>query len=211
MSRTRIVPAGAVADTVTWEEQYLSALAKRGSISAEGLQEIRRCTDAAFKFIGRADSRNPSDSLAGVIVGAVQSGKTSLMINLAARALDHGFHCVVVLAGLRDDLRTQTALRFQRDLLQKGDPIPESQGGGFTHPLGLGYHGVRQECWSPAVGDDVNHDEAFGYLFARYLRQGKSALTVAKKNVTTLNHLRSAYEFAIGQCPDKRLPHASNR
>jgi hypothetical protein len=206
LSRTQIAPANAKASAATWEEQYCTALAERDVISPEGLAEIRRCTDATFQFIGRAGDPSATPFVAGGIVGAVQCGKTGLMINLAARALDSGFRCVLVLAGLRDDLRTQTAIRFHRDLLQRGDPIPESQGGGFTHPGGIGYHGVRRDCWSPSVGDDVNHDEAFAYLLSSCLRRGDSALAVAKKNVTTLNHLRAALEFAVGQAGREPVP-----
>jgi hypothetical protein len=206
VTRTRIAPTGLEPGDSKWEHQYQFALTTRGTISAEGLSEIRRCTDAAFKLIWAVDDAGPNDFIAGAIVGAVQSGKTGLMINLAARALDSGFRCILVLAGLRDDLRTQTAVRFYRDLLQKGDRIPENRGGGFTHPRGFGYHGARRDCWAPAVGDDVNHDEAFAHLFSTNLRRGHSTLTVAKKNVTTLNHLRAALEFAIGQTRGGRMP-----
>ena len=197
LSRTQIVPAGQELGTPTWEQQYRAALVERGAISASGLLEISRCTDAAFKFISRPGKEASEVFVAGVVVGAVQSGKTGLMINLAARALDSGFRCVIVLAGLRDDLRTQTATRFIRDLLQRGDRIPDDQGGGFTHPKGIGLHGARQDCWAPAVGDDVNHDEAFAYMFSGRLCRGEAVLAVAKKNVTTLNHLRAALEFGI--------------
>lgn len=206
MRRSRIAPVELPGDGITWEEQYRRTLVEKGAISAAGLNEIRRCTDATFSFIGRADDKGAQSFVSGAIVGAVQSGKTGLMINLAARGLDRGFRCVVVLAGLRDDLRSQTAVRFHRDLLQKGDPIPESQGGGFTHPKGVGYHGARRECWSPAPGDDVNHDEAFAHLLSSRLRHGQSVLAVAKKNVTTLNQLRAALEFAIGRSRGEAIP-----
>jgi hypothetical protein len=206
LSRTLISPATGSAKDTTWEQQYLSALIARGAISTLGRSEMRRCTDSTFSFIQEALNGRGNDFIAGAIVGTVQSGKTGLMISLAARALDRGFRCILVLAGLRDDLRTQTAIRFSRDLLWKGDRIPEDQGGGFTHPNGPGYHGSRQDCWAPAVGDDVNHDEAFAHLLASNLRRGASALAVAKKNVTTLNHLSAALEYAIGQARSHPVP-----
>lgn len=206
MTRTQIVPAGPHGDSVRWEDQYRATLERAGKISQAGINEIRRCTEEAFEYIGDAHGPRAERSVNGAVVGAVQSGKTGLMINLSARALDSGFRFVVVLAGLRDDLRTQTALRFLRDLLQRGDAIPEDLGGGFTHPLGPGYHGDRKDCWAPLWRDDVNHDPAFSYLLAKTLRQGGSALAIAKKNVTTLNALRAAYEYALGQVPGGHVP-----
>ena len=59
----------------------------------------------------------------GLVVGAVQSGKTASMIGVAAVALDQGFRIAIVLAGLKDDLRRQTARRFNSQLLRQNDPV----------------------------------------------------------------------------------------
>ncbi|MFN3685090.1 MAG: hypothetical protein ACK41F_14315, partial [Fimbriimonadaceae bacterium] len=58
------------------------------------------------------------------------------MIGVAAQALDNGFRLVLVLSGLKNDLRLQTSLRFAIDLLQQ--PCDESNGNGrrYLHPLG---------------------------------------------------------------------------
>jgi hypothetical protein len=126
-------------------------------------------------------------------VGGVQAGKTGLMGHLAAMALDSGYSVILVLAGLKDDLRTQTALRFSRDLLQRGDPVVGATGQ-FTHPAGLGYHGVRKDCWAPRYDEDVNHDEAFLQLFESNARRSRKILAVAKKQVTSLTKLRDALD-----------------
>src|ERR1051326_8192329 len=60
----------------------------------------------------------------GIVIGAVQSGKTASMMGVAAVALDQGYRVVVVLAGLKDDLRLQTARRFNSQLLDQSDMIP---------------------------------------------------------------------------------------
>src|SRR5713226_1355906 len=62
----------------------------------------------------------------GLVVGSVQSGKTTNMIGLTAAAIDQGFRIIVVLAGRTEDLRRQTSLRFNRDLMRRSDEIPES-------------------------------------------------------------------------------------
>jgi hypothetical protein len=142
---------------------------------------------------------------AGAVVGAVQSGKTRLMINLAARAFDCGFRIVVVLGGLKDDLRAQTALRFTQELLLRGDPVP-GVAGAYTHPAGPGCHGARADCWSPRFYDDVHDDEAFIHLFCASLLENNQVLAVAKKNVAALNRLRAAYEYATSKAATVPLP-----
>ncbi|WP_405921059.1 Z1 domain-containing protein [Streptomyces sp. NBC_00890] len=53
----------------------------------------------------------------GLVIGQVQSGKTGQYIGLAAKAVDAGYRFVVVLAGIHNDLRSQTQLRVDEGLL----------------------------------------------------------------------------------------------
>lgn len=55
----------------------------------------------------------------GLVVGHVQSGKTANMTAVIARAVDAGYDFVVVLAGITDNLRHQTQIRLQRDLVAR--------------------------------------------------------------------------------------------
>ena len=198
VTRTRIVRISHP-DDITWVRQYENHLDIAGRLSRAAVGEIGRCSDLAFAHIPSPNDGADAKSVAGAVVGAVQSGKTGLMIHLAARALDEGFRVVIVLAGLRDDLRTQTALRFVRDLLQRGDPVPGKGTPSFTHVDGAGYHGELRGCWSPRYSDDVNHDDAFVSQFRNQLQRGNAVLAIAKKNVASLTRLREAYRFACYQ------------
>ncbi|MEV8126209.1 Z1 domain-containing protein [Streptomyces sp. NPDC085944] len=53
----------------------------------------------------------------GLVIGQVQSGKTGQYIGLAAKAVDAGYQFVVILAGIHNDLRSQTQLRLDEGLL----------------------------------------------------------------------------------------------
>ena len=46
----------------------------------------------------------------GLVVGAVQSGKTGNFNAVINRAIDAGYEIVIVLAGIMEDLRSQTQL-----------------------------------------------------------------------------------------------------
>ena len=63
----------------------------------------------------------------GLVMGAVQSGKTASMLGLAAKSLDAGVDAVVVLAGTRVALWRQTFERLTTQLDQPGpEPIAQS-------------------------------------------------------------------------------------
>jgi len=53
----------------------------------------------------------------GLIVGQVQSGKTSNYTGLICKAIDAGYKLIIVLAGTHNDLRSQTQLRLDEGVL----------------------------------------------------------------------------------------------
>ena len=53
----------------------------------------------------------------GLVVGQVQSGKTSNYTGLICKAIDAGYKLIIVLAGTHNDLRSQTQLRLDEGVL----------------------------------------------------------------------------------------------
>ena len=53
----------------------------------------------------------------GLVVGSVQSGKTGHYIGLVSKAADAGYKIVIVLAGLHNNLRSQTQMRLDEGFL----------------------------------------------------------------------------------------------
>jgi hypothetical protein len=204
MVRTLIREGGA--RNISWWEQYVGSLRGQYGIpstfSSEAIREIDRSTNEILRTenIPEFDSEvwNESAGLRiGAAVGSIQSGKTANMIGVAAKGLDRGFRIVIVLGGLKNDLRSQTANRFCRDLLCKGEAIIEDNIlMGYTHPLGNGNHGPRKDCWTPNIFSDFG-EETVGFTrrqMQKQLSKGNSILIVTKKNVTTLRHLSDILE-----------------
>jgi hypothetical protein len=102
-----------------WWDHY------RGVLASSGIgKESRAVIDADSDYIveraifgcGEPGAGWPAGrERSGVVMGAVQSGKTASMMALAAKALDRGVDIVVVLAGTRRSLWLQT---FERVLAQ---------------------------------------------------------------------------------------------
>ena len=66
----------------------------------------------------------------GMVVGHVQSGKTSNYIGLINKAIGHGYKFIIVLTGMYDDLRIQTQERIDYGIIGKlsSDRIDKNKG-----------------------------------------------------------------------------------
>lgn len=111
-------------DPQSWWAAYSSALEQAG-LPPESRQAVG---DDASYIVDRCllDPRDerwpPSRERRGVVMGAVQSGKTASMMAVIAKALDTGVDGVVVLAGTRTSLWLQTLQRVDEQLDRLADP-----------------------------------------------------------------------------------------
>ena len=70
--------------------------------------------------------RNGSWDRRGMVVGNVQSGKTSNYTGLITKAVDAGYKIIIVLAGLNNDLRSQTQKRIDKGFIGRDTRKKES-------------------------------------------------------------------------------------
>ena len=122
----------------------------------------------------------------GLVVGHVQSGKTGSYTGLICKAADAGYKIIIVLAGMHNNLRSQTQIRLEEGFLgYANSPNPE-------HPefIGVGKNGldahIRPNCATTRIdkGDFskkvANHlavtPEQLPWLFV--VKKNKSVLTL---------------------------------
>lgn len=112
----------------------------------------------------------------GLVVGYIQSGKTTNFTAVAAKLADRKYRMVIVLAGIHNSLRRQTQDRLITDLTEKvpGRWHAITDVDGDFNLIRLG-----QQKKGPAKFDAV------GYLTS----QDKTSLLVVKKNATVLRKL----------------------
>jgi len=95
-----------------WEQAVLRELNEQTD------KVLRRLEDPARE--GKWDRR-------GMVVGSVQSGKTANYTGLICKAADAGYRIIIVLAGMHNNLRSQTQLRLDEGFLglatEKGDHL----------------------------------------------------------------------------------------
>ena len=80
---------------------------------------VRRLDDITDGTLGKLESpaRDGEWDRRGLVVGQVQSGKTSNYTGLICKAADAGYKLILVLAGIHNSLRSQTQLRLDEGFL----------------------------------------------------------------------------------------------
>ncbi len=96
--------------------RYRDYLEVEKSFSPNVLNELDRLTDKILD--GTFDpTAKIQVGKRGLVVGQVQSGKTSNYTGLICKAADAGFKLIIVLAGIHNNLRSQTQLRLDEGFL----------------------------------------------------------------------------------------------
>jgi len=99
-------------------DRYLTYLTKRGR-PEKVVDEIRVSSEKILSKLGDPRSETPF-YVKGLVVGSVQSGKTGNFNAVINRAIDCGYGLIIILSGIMEDLRSQTQLRIEEDVIGEG-------------------------------------------------------------------------------------------
>ena len=104
--------------SIQWKftRRYQRFLKERRGWALPTLQRSDDLTDRLLELI-EDPNRPGSWDRRGMVVGEVQSGKTSNYIELICKVADAGYKFIVVLTGTTNSLRAQTQLRFDEGFL----------------------------------------------------------------------------------------------
>lgn len=174
-------------------EKYLLDV-KKWDFQAVG--DIDESTNEILKSIGNPNLNDRFD-IRGLVLGFVQSGKTANFTGLINKSLDVGYKVVIVLAGMHNDLRSQTQLRLEEEVVGIVDRITEEKKG-----VAIINSNVPQvETWT-TVEKDISSSNTVG---VRNLT--KPALLVVKKNKDVLEALLEALSQSINiYAENKNVP-----
>ncbi|GAA1397939.1 Z1 domain-containing protein [Kitasatospora putterlickiae] len=144
---------------------------------------LQSLDDASTKVVSMLDHpQERAFSTRGLVVGYVQSGKTTNFTALIAKAADAGYKFFIVLAGMHNGLRRQTQLRLQDQLV---DQVVDQ--------------------WHALTGPDGDFEPPHGNPAAFFAQSnGQHVLCVVKKNVPRLRKLKGWLEKApdyLRTCP----------
>lgn len=160
-------------DTKKWDNKTVNGL----DISTEGI--LRRFEHPRYK---------EDYDIRGLVVGEVQSGKTSNYTGLICKSLDLGYQLIVVLTGIHDDLRSQTQIRLDEEVIgrKSGEQSKALIGVGLIEDLPIQCLTSRDE------GGDVNSN-----LLSRvgvYPSESNPLILVVKKNKFILEAIRDYFK-----------------
>ncbi len=155
-------------------------------LSVKKVDALDQSTDAVLGLLEDPNREGAWDRR-GLVVGHVQSGKTGHYSGLICKAADAGYKIIIVLAGLHNNLRSQTQMRLDEGFLgYETKPVLED----------IRVIGVGEIDGDPGIRPNFATNRAnagdFSTAVARNLGitpEQRPWLFVVKKNKTVLNRL----------------------
>lgn len=190
-------------------QRYQGLLERK--LAATAVDALDKSTDEILALLEDPQREGPWDRR-GLVVGHVQSGKTGNYSGLVCKAADAGYKIIIVLAGLHNNLRSQTQVRLEEGFLG----YQTSAANESVKLIGVGEIDsdpeIRPNCATNRSNNgDFNTRVAQHYAISPEQRPW---LFVVKKNKTVLerllkwirNHVADATDFSTGRRFVSNLP-----
>ena len=194
--------------SIDWHfsRRYRRFLQERRGWALPTLQSSDDLTDRILDLMedpGRAGSWDRR----GMVVGEVQSGKTSNYIELVCKAVDAGYKFVVILTGTTNSLRAQTQLRFDEGFLGWDTRLHLALDSG-NRRVGVGTllgEPLHRAISSTSAQENGDFRRAVAGQF-NLLLGGDPVILVVKKNGTVLRNLTRWARSLSSVGPDTPIP-----
>lgn len=174
--------------SIQWNfwKRYCQYLEEEKSWSPIVTARLDKITDSILGDIGNPFQNGQWDRR-GMVVGEVQSGKTANYTGLICKAADAGYKLIIVLAGMTNDLRSQTQSRLDAEFLGFESEVGKLHGNGSRIGVGLIYTPSQLIAHSLTYS---SHDGDFRANKSANLQLGGSPLLlVVKKNTSVLKRI----------------------
>ncbi|VXB25501.1 Endonuclease [Luteimonas sp. 9C] len=169
-------------DWLYWQ-RYREMLERKLSWTAVDAVDVS--TDKVLGLLEDPLRHGPWDRR-GLVVGHVQSGKTAHYTGLISKAADAQYKVIIVLAGLHNNLRSQTQIRLEEGFLGYDTSARDS-----LRPVGVGERDFDKSIAPNCATTRANSGD-FGKKVAKHLAispEQRPWLFVVKKNKSVLSEL----------------------
>lgn len=124
--------------SIEWRfwSRYKTFLEQEKKLPERVVSSLGKLTDEILSKLEQPERKAPWDCR-GMVVGSVQSGKTANYCGLICKAIDAGYRLIVVLAGMHNNLRSQTQYRLDEGVLGR-DSQKDRQLDQATSLIGVG-------------------------------------------------------------------------
>lgn len=148
-----------------------------------GENAINSIISSTEKVLSYCADPTSSDKKKGLVIGDVQSGKTSNYLALANMACDYGYKIILILAGLTDSLRKQTQERVDEGFVGAISSTIKDE----LEPKYVGVGLNEQKHYAVTLTTDL---EDFKGNSASFTDLNKPAILVVKKNKNILSQVK---------------------
>jgi hypothetical protein len=170
-----------------YTNRYFSLLENKGR-SEKVINEVRKTSFEILEKLGDPKSREEF-YVKGLVVGNVQAGKTENFNAVINRAIDSGYKLIIVLAGLMEDLRNQTQVRINNDVVGEGEDIET----GRIKDIGVGkirkFGSQGDESVTQIISVTSAKSDFKKTLLDADFSLNHTNILVCKKNVSVLRNL----------------------
>jgi hypothetical protein len=165
--------------------RYETYLIKDVGLSPAAIGNIDRVSDEVLSSI-EEPKRSGAWDRRGLVMGNVQSGKTGTYTGLICKAADAGYKVIIVLAGMHNNLRSQTQVRLDEGFL--GYTASEKSRGAreFVGVFNYGKNAIADSVTNKFERGDFNSTAAKQFQIHP---GGNPLLFVVKKNTKVLENL----------------------
>ncbi|MFD2035174.1 Z1 domain-containing protein [Belliella marina] len=187
-------------------KRYQNYLADDKKIAPKVISRLDDLTNNILDRLSDPEGHDEFDKR-GLVVGHVQSGKTSNYIGLITKAADAGYKFIIVLAGIHSSLRSQTQLRIDEGFLGYDTETTRSFSQS-TNRIGVGRldpNVPAHSLTSSALNGDFHRNVA--ETINLNLRGTDPVIVVVKKNNAVLKNLIQWLSAKVGE----DLPNSGNR
>lgn len=156
-----------------WEfwNRYKIYLSTQKRFAPDIIQKADELTDRILDSLFNPNQQDIVISKKGLVVGQVQSGKTANYVGLICKAADAGYNVIIVLAGIHNNLRSQTQIRIDEGFL------------GFDTGSNRNYN--DRQTTRIGVGNIVGYENAIANSYTTSDNEGD--FTARAANATGLN------------------------
>ncbi len=179
-------------------KRYRDYLSDEKKIAPKVISRLDELTDKILDRLGDPDQYDQFDRR-GLVVGHVQSGKTSNYVGLVTKASDAGYKLIIVLAGIHSSLRSQTQLRIDEGFLGY-DTVTSRSFSESTNRIGVGLIDPNVPAHS-LTSSAMNGDFRKNVLEVNNLnlRGTDPVIVVIKKNNAVLKNLIQWLSAKVGE------------
>lgn len=169
--------------------RYKNFLFKQGNISTNSINRLEQSTLPDILNCMSDPKAKEKQWKRGLVIGDVQSGKTSTYTGLICKAADAGYKVVILLAGITENLRQQTQGRIDEAIVGITQRKPKAKGMPIeTLHVGVGSDNkkIPATSYTSYISDFVGNNDKIATSLESH---NSLILFVIKKNVSVLTKL----------------------